>query len=47
MPVFHLRIFSREVNFSFLSDLSTGTDWIKAKEKLSSREKNRKWKPAL
>jgi hypothetical protein len=30
-PVFHLRIFSREANFSFVFGLSTGTNWIKTK----------------
>jgi hypothetical protein len=42
MPVFHLRIFSREANFSFVFGLSS--DWIKTKEKFASREKIRKWK---
>jgi hypothetical protein len=27
MPVFHLRIFSLEANFSFVFGLSTGTIW--------------------
>jgi hypothetical protein len=27
MPVFHLQIFSREANFSFVIGLSTGTKW--------------------
>jgi hypothetical protein len=44
MPVFHLRIFSREANFSFVFGLSTGTNWIKTKENFASREKIRKWK---
>jgi hypothetical protein len=48
MPVFHLRIFSREANFSFVIGLSTGTiygtNWIKTKEKFASRENIRKWK---
>jgi hypothetical protein len=37
-------IFSREANFSFVFGLSTGTNWIKTKEKFASREKIRKWK---
>ena len=43
-PVLHLRIFSREANFSFVFGLSTGTNWIKTKENFASREKIRKWK---
>jgi hypothetical protein len=42
-----LRIFSREVNFSFVfvSQLEpSGTNWIKTKENFASREKIRKWK---
>jgi hypothetical protein len=38
MPVFHLRIFSREANFSFVFGLATGpcgTNWIKTKEKFA------------
>jgi hypothetical protein len=27
LPIFHLRIFSREANFSFVIGLSTGTVW--------------------
>jgi hypothetical protein len=46
-PVFHLRIFSREANFSFVFGLSTGTNWIKTKENFASREKIRKWKTGL
>jgi hypothetical protein len=46
MPVFHLRIFSREDNFSFVFGLSTGTNWIKTKEKFASREKFASGKPA-
>jgi hypothetical protein len=46
-PVFHLRIFSCEANFSFVFGLSTGTsgtNWIKTKENFASREKIHKWK---
>jgi hypothetical protein len=49
-PVFHLRIFSREANFSFVfvSQLEpSGTNWMKTKENFASREKIRKWKTGL
>jgi hypothetical protein len=49
-PVFHLRIFSREANFSFVfvSQLEpSGTNWIKTKENFASREKFASGKPAL
>ena len=41
-PVFHLRIFSREANFSFVfvSQLEpSGTNWIKTKENFALRAK--------
>jgi ABC-type cobalamin transport system permease subunit len=34
-------------NFSFVFGLSTGTNWIKTKEKFASRGKIRKWKTGL
>jgi hypothetical protein len=43
MPVFHLRIFSREANFSFVIGLSTGTIWNeldKDKRKIRFARKN-------
>jgi hypothetical protein len=49
MPVFHLKILSREANFSFIFGLSTGTIWNyldNDKRKIRFGRKNTRGKPA-
>jgi hypothetical protein len=46
-PVFHLRIFSREANFSFVFIQLVPVERSKTNEKFASREKIRKWKTGL
>ena len=46
-PVFHLRIFSREANFSFVFIQLVPVERPKTNEKFASREKIRKWKTGI
>ena len=46
-PDFHLRIFSREANFSFVFIQLVPVERPKTNEKFASREKIRKWKTGI